>query len=60
MKRFLVSVPGWVFVHIEAPASDKITEENVNEALLEEFGKFIELDIRTLGTDEFEIVDEVD
>lgn len=56
VKRFLVSVPYSLHIWVEA-AGDEPTQEEVNEAMMEEHGKYATIDIRH-GGDEFDILEE--
>jgi hypothetical protein len=58
MATFLVSVPFSLTVTIDAASADEIDEEMVEKALLDEYGKYAEIDIRDAGADLFEVLDE--
>lgn len=58
-KSFLVSVPFSLHVHVQAESAGEITEEMVDDALMEEHGKYAEVDVRHGGGD-FEVLDSED
>lgn len=54
MKRYLVSVPFTVNVVVETDDPDAITESQVMDAILEQHGKYPQVDVRDAG--EFQIL----
>lgn len=49
MPRFTVSVPFSLLVNVEAESSDSISDEMVEDALMAEYGKYAQVDIRHGG-----------
>lgn len=49
MPKFLVSVPFSLHVNVEPDDADSITEGMVEEALMEQYGKYAEIDVRNGG-----------
>lgn len=57
MNKFLVSVPASIHTWVEAEAEEDITEDMVADALIAEYGKYPQLDVRTMGVDVFDVLD---
>lgn len=58
MPRYLVSVPFTLHVTVKADSADAITDKMVDDALLDQHGKYAEVDVRYGGGD-FEVIDEL-
>jgi len=56
VKQYLVSVPFALHVVVETEDPDSITEDQVMDALLDQHGKYAEVDVRNAG--EFEVLGE--
>lgn len=52
---FLVTVPFSIHVNVEAENEEDITEDAVFEAILQQHGKYPEVDARDMGR--FEVID---